>query len=182
MIWEEGRRVVRPKRFGCSPARAQASYDRQYPGTFNARMDSLEDFWLGEFGYTHAIVMASQFYEAADYYDYTHATRGEKDVDRSIELVFRPELDHDMAIACLYSHWSCPGEPDLWSFAFVTTDPPPEVAAAGYNRCIMPIRPEDIDRWLQPAPDELKRFYDILEARERPYYNHAVVKGIDQAA
>ncbi|WP_276313628.1 hypothetical protein [Lysobacter enzymogenes] len=43
----------------------------------------------------------------------------------------------------------------------------------------MPIKPENIDRWLQPAPNDLARFYEILEDRERPYYDHSVVKGID---
>ncbi|UOF16608.1 hypothetical protein IEQ11_08175 [Lysobacter capsici] len=33
--------------------------------------------------------------------------------------------------------------------------------------------------WRQPAPHDLARFYDILEDRERPYYNHAVAKGLN---
>ncbi|WP_057921218.1 SOS response-associated peptidase family protein [Lysobacter capsici] len=122
------------------------------------------------------MVIASRFYESVDYYRYKPSGAH----DRSIELVFTPDTGQDMAIACLYSHWVNPDPEgdDLWSFAFITTDPPPEVAAAGHDRCIMPIKPENIDRWLQPAPNDLARFYEILEDRERPYYNHAVVKGL----
>ena len=181
MIWENGRRVVKPMRFRCRPARASADYDEKYPGTFNARLDNLESFWRGEFGHTHAVVIASRFYESVDYDRYKHEAQPPGARDRSIELVFTPDTGQDMVIACLYSHWVNPDPDgdDLWSFAFITTDPPPEVAAAGHDRCIMPIKPENIDRWLQPAPNDLAGFYEILEDRELPYYNHAVVKGLD---
>jgi len=58
------------------------------------------------------------------------------------------------------------------SFAAITDEPPPEVAAAGHDRCIIPIKPEHIDAWLNPDPHNLAAQYAILDDRERPYYEH----------
>ena len=55
-----------------------------------------------------------------------------------------------MLIACLWSHWQGKGEPDLLSFAAVTDDPPEEISLAGHDRCIIPIKHEHIDEWLNP--------------------------------
>jgi putative SOS response-associated peptidase YedK len=77
-----------------------------------------------------------------------------------------------MAVACLWSHWQAEGEPELWSFAAITDEPPAEIAAAGHDRCIIPIKPENIDAWLNPDPENLVALYAILDDRERPYYEH----------
>ncbi|MDR6861324.1 putative SOS response-associated peptidase YedK [Variovorax guangxiensis] len=58
------------------------------------------------------------------------------------------------------------------SFAAITDGPPPEIAAAGHDRCIIPIRPQHIDAWLQPDRRNLAAQYAILDDRERPYYEH----------
>lgn len=54
----------------------------------------------------------------------------------------------------------------------ITDEPPPEVAAAGHDRCIVPIKPEYLDAWLYPDPGKLADQYAILDDRERPYYEH----------
>ena len=58
------------------------------------------------------------------------------------------------------------------SFAAITDEPPPEVAAAGHDRCIIPIRAENVDAWLSPDRGNLKALYAVLDDRERPYYEH----------
>jgi putative SOS response-associated peptidase YedK len=68
--------------------------------------------------------------------------------------------------------WSSPGEPDLLSFAAISDDPPPEIAAAGHDRCIVPIKPEHIDAWLKPEHSNLQASHAVLDERERPYYAH----------
>ncbi len=87
-------------------------------------------------------------------------------------LEFRPRPQHDMLVACLWSHWTGAGEPDLDSFAAITDEPPEEVAAAGHDRCIVPIKPEHMDAWLNPDPKNLAALYAILDDRDRPYYEH----------
>ena len=46
------------------------------------------------------------------------------------------------------------------------------MAAAGHDRCIIPIKPENIHAWLNPNPKDRKALYDILDDRQRPYYEH----------
>jgi putative SOS response-associated peptidase YedK len=167
MVIENGRRVVKPMRYQCRPAGKPAFYDAKYPGTYNARRDNLEGFWKGQFGHTHGIMVVNAFYEhvalpKADRPDETENTI----------LEFKPHPVQDMLVACLWSHWKGNGEKDLYSFAAITDEPPQEVAAAGHDRCIIPIKPENIDTWLNPDPKNLKALYAILDDRERPYYEH----------
>jgi hypothetical protein len=39
------------------------------------------------------------------------------------------------------------GEPDIYSFAAITNDPPSEVAATGHNHCIIPLNPQNLSAW-----------------------------------
>ena len=164
MVWEQGKRVVKPMRYQCRPQGKPANYDTRFPGTYNARRDNLEKFWHRQFGYTHGIMAVNAFYENV-----------EKEIDgekKNVVLEFKPEPQQDMWVACLWSHWQVKGEPDLWSFAAITDEPPAEVAAAGHDRCIIPIKAENIDAWLNPDPKNLGALYAILDDRERPYYEH----------
>jgi putative SOS response-associated peptidase YedK len=96
---------------------------------------------------------------------------GEK--EENVVLQFRPRPEHDMLVACLWSDWKGRGnEADLLSFAAITDEPPTEVAAAGHDRCIIPIKPENLDTWLSPNPGNLAGLHSILDDRDRPYYEH----------
>ncbi len=53
------------------------------------------------------------------------------------------------------------------SFALTTDEPPPEVQAAGHDRCVIPIKRENIDAWLQPNGDKAT-MQAILDDREWP--------------
>lgn len=61
---------------------------------------------------------------------------------------------------------------DLFTFAAITDEPPPEVAGAGHDRCIMPIKPEHIEAWLNPDKNNLAAQFAIHDDRARPYYEH----------
>ncbi|EEA03868.1 putative uncharacterized conserved protein [Burkholderia sp. H160] len=174
MVMENGQRVVKPMRYQCRLAGKPASYDTRYPGTYNARRDSLEGFWKTLFGHSHGLVLASAFYENVPRarMEGRELAPGEK--DENVRLEFRPNPPHDMLVACLWSRWSGKGEPDLLSFAAITDEPPPEVAAAGHDRCIIPIKPEHIDAWLNPGPRDLGALYAILDDRDRPFYEHRI--------
>lgn len=64
------------------------------------------------------------------------------------------------------------GEEELDSFAVVTDEPPPEIAAAGHDRVIISLKPENVDAWLNPDPKNLDAQYAILGDPLRPYYEH----------
>jgi len=172
MIWENGQRVVKPMRYQCRPAGKPSFYDVKYPGTYNARRDNLEGFWKGQFGYTHGLVVANSFYENVSRHALEHRELAAGEKDENVILQFKPRPTQNMLIACLWSKWEGNGEPELLSFAAITDEPPAEVAAAGHDRCIIPIKPGNIDAWLNPDPKNLDALYAILDDRERPYYEH----------
>ena len=172
IVSENGQLVVKPMRYQCRPAGKPAFYDTKYPGTYNARRDNLEGFWKGLFGVAHGLMVVNAFYENVN----RHRMEGRElrpgeEIENAI-LEFRPEPQQDMLVACLWSRWTGPDQPDLLSFAAITDEPPAEVAAAGHDRCIVPIKPEHIDAWLNPDPKNLAAMYAILDDRERPYYEH----------
>lgn len=169
LIVENGQRVIKPMRYHCRPAGMSPASDRtkdgKLSGTFNARRDNLERFWRKQFAHTHGIIVVERFYEAVTGPD-----------GRSRELEFAPQSGEPMILACLWSHWTDPSGklPDLWSFAAITDEPPPEVAAAGHDRCLIPLREQHVEAWLNPAGD-VARMQAILDDRERYYYEHRQV-------
>jgi putative SOS response-associated peptidase YedK len=172
MVMENGQRVVKPMRYQCRIAGKPASYDVKYPGTYNARRDNLEGFWKPCFGYTHGVMLVDVFYENVSKAKMEGTLSETHERDENVVLEFRPSNGQLMLVACLWSRWSAPGEPDLLSFAAITDEPPEEVAAAGHDRCIIPIKPENIDAWLNPDASDLAAQYAILDDRDRPYYEH----------
>jgi putative SOS response-associated peptidase YedK len=76
-----------------------------------------------------------------------------------------------MYVACLWSDWQ-EGNEELDSFAAITDEPPPEIAAAGHDRVIVNLKPEYIDAWLNPDPKNLQAQYEILQDPVRPDYEH----------
>jgi len=172
LVMENGQRIIKPMRYQCRVAGKPASYDVKYPGTYNARRDNLEGFWKPLFGYSHGLIVVDAFYENVSRarMEGRNLAIGEKDENAVLE--FRPNPTGDMLVACLWSRWSGSGEPDLLSFAAITDEPPPEVAAAGHDRCIVPIKPENIDAWLNPDASDLAALHAMLDDRDRPYYEH----------
>lgn len=158
---EGGKRIIRPMRYLCRPAGKPALYDERYPGIYNARRDNLEGFWKGQFGSTHALMVATKFYENVPREDGNHV------------LEYVPRTSEDMLIACLWSHWTDPKgkEADLDSFAAITDEPEPEVAASGHDRTIINIKPEYVDAWLDPQGDRTA-MQAIFDDKRHPYYEH----------
>lgn len=172
LVMEDGELVVKPMRFGCRPSRAPAFYDDKFPGTFNARRDNLEKFWRDEFGKTHGIAVISSFFENVPLHKAEARELRPGEEEQNAKLQFKPQPQQDMLVACVWSHWVDQKgvEDDLDSFAFITDEPPEEVAAAGHDRCVIPIKRENVLSWLSPNAKDLKTQYAILDDRARPYY------------
>ncbi|MFW6098465.1 MAG: SOS response-associated peptidase family protein [bacterium] len=159
MVMENGRRTVKPMRYQCRPAGKPAFYDTEFPGTYNARRDSLRGFWKGQYGHTHGLILVDAFFENVA------GPNG-----KNLVLEFRPNPPQTLLVACVWSRWTKPGEKDLLSFAIITDDPPPEIAAAGHDRCPVAIKAEHIDAWLNPDPRNLEAVDVILDARPSVYF------------
>lgn len=164
VVEEDGKRLIRLARYHCRPAGKPASIDRQFPGLYNARRDNLEKFWKGQFGVSHALMLVDSFYENVD--------RGGKNA----VLHFVPKPADTMLIACLYSEWKDPeGGAGLLSFAAITDEPPAEVAAAGHDRMIINLKPENVGAWLVPAGRTSEELQAVLSDRQAPFYEHEVL-------
>ncbi|WP_282243681.1 SOS response-associated peptidase family protein [Stenotrophomonas sp. PS02300] len=167
LIVEDGRPIVRPMRYHCRPAGMDPSIDRtkrgQVSGTYNARRDNLTRFWRHQFGHTHGLMVARVFYENVD-----------DGAGGSQELQFIPSTGENLLIACLVSHWTDPAGllPDLWSYAAVTDAPEPEVAAAGHDRTIVNLKPENVDAWLTPQGRSVEELLALMDDKQHPYYEH----------
>ena len=162
------RRVLRLARYHCRKPGEPAFIDRKLPGLYNARRDSLGKYWSGLFGVSHAVMLVDSFFENVE-------REGKNQV-----LHFVPKPAGTMLIACLCAEWRHPQDKDkggapLLSFAAITDEPPPEVAAAGHDRMIISLKPENLDAWLAPAGRSVDELQRILSDRQAPYYEHEVM-------
>lgn len=171
IVSEDGKRVVKPMRYQCRPAGKPADFDKRFPGTYNARRDSLGGFWKAQFGRTHALMVISAFFENVNRRATMDVPLADGEAARNVVLEFRPKPPQDLLVACLWSRWAGDGD-ELLSFAAITDEPPAEVAAAGHDRCIVAIRPEHIDAWLNPDPTKLSDLHAILDDRPESFYEH----------
>ena len=173
MVMEGGEKVLKPMRYQCRLQGKPAFYDTKYPGTYNARRDNLEGFWKNQFGHTHGIMVVNAFYENVSRHKVEQRELAPGEKEENVVLEFKPRPRQDMLVACLWSHWKGKaGKDDLLSFAAITDEPPAEIAAAGHDRCIIPIKPENVDAWLNPQASDLAAMHAILDDRRRPYYEH----------
>jgi putative SOS response-associated peptidase YedK len=171
---EGGRLLIRPMRYLCRLPGKPASFDERFEGCYNARRDNLKGFWSGLYGKNHGIVVIDSFFENVPrhLYEKRNLTPGER--ESNMVLHFNPNTGTPMTIACLWSHWTHETEPDLYSFAAITDDPPPEVLATGHTRCVISLKDENVSEWLSPTQLPQQRLEEILSDRANPYYEHRI--------
>lgn len=173
MVMRGGQRVVVPMRYQCRLPGWTEEMEKRKPGTYNARRDSLEGAWRELFGYRHGILVVDAFFENVPRHRVEHRELRPGERPENVVLEFRPRPQRQMLVACLWSFSKGgDGEADLFSFAAITDEPPPEVAAAGHDRCIVPIRRDNIDAWLAPDADDLAALHAILADREPAVLEH----------
>jgi putative SOS response-associated peptidase YedK len=172
LVMENGEHVIKPMRYHCRMHGKPASWDQRYPGLYNARRDNLDGYWKGVFGKQHAIVLVSSFFENVALHDFQHRKLKKGEKEKNLVLHFNPRMPEPMLLACVWDRWQGPGEEDLYSFAIVTDDPPPEIAETGHNRCPIPLKAANVDAWLTPESRSRDELQALLDDRERPYYEH----------
>jgi putative SOS response-associated peptidase YedK len=62
----------------------------------------------------------------------------------------------------------------IHSFAMVTDDPPPEVAAAGHDRCPIFLKNEQLEKWLNPQKLSQEELLLLLRSIEKAHYLHGL--------
>jgi putative SOS response-associated peptidase YedK len=175
IVMEGGKRVIKPMRYQCRLPGWQEFIERKYPGTYNARRDSIPKTWKDLFGHKHGIVVVTAFYENVERHAMEHRELAAGEESENVVLEFRPKPEQDMIIACLWNE-SPDGAGTLLSFAAITDDPAPEVAAAGHDRTIIQIKPENVEAWLTPQGRSWDELQAILDDRPPAYYEHQISK------
>jgi putative SOS response-associated peptidase YedK len=172
IIRQDGLNLLTPMRYFCRPAGKPAFYDKKFPGLYNARRDNLEKFWGDQFGHHHAIMVVESFYENVKLHASERRGLRADETDQNIVLEFTPNPPQSMLIACLWSHWTDPREPDVRGFAAITDEPPADVAAAGHDRCIINLRTEHVETWLTPQGRNAAELQDLLSDHAVSTYQH----------
>ena len=171
VINENGANKIILARYHCRQAGKPVSIDRQFDGLYNARRDNLEKFWKTQFTHHHAIMLINSFWENVSLHHYEHRELKEGEAAKNIVLHFNPNPPQLMAVACLWSHWEGKeGEP-LNSFAAITDEPPPEIAAAGHDRVVITLKHDYVNSWLLGGQDAAN-YYQMFDDRERPLFEH----------
>ena len=172
VVTAAGRKMIRPMRYTCRLAGKPAFYDRKFPGTYNARRDNLEGFWSQQYGAHHGVIWVDSFFENVPTHLYEKRELAASEQETNTVLHFEPNPPEPMIVACLWSHWSGQGEPDLDSFAAITDEPPPEIAETGHQRCIVSLQSNNVDEWLNPSGIPKSRLEEILSDRKPVFYEH----------
>lgn len=175
IVWESGQRVIKPMRYQCRLPGWNEAVERKFPGTYNARRDNLGKTWKDLFGVRHGIIIVNAFFENVEKHKMEHRELAAGEVSENVILEFRPRPAQDMVLACLWND-SPDGDERLLSFAVVTDEPTPEVAAAGHDRNVIQIKPENIDAWLRPEGKSLAELQAILDDRPEAYYEYRLEK------
>lgn len=132
---------------------------------FNARRDSLlrAPTWAPLLGRAHGIFPFSRFFE------WVERPEGKR------EIAFTPENRSLMWAASLHSYPSSRTALPYHSFAMLTDEPPPEVAAAGHDRCPIFLGEKVLDTWLRPQPLSREELLALLSEKEKAHYLHSLV-------
>jgi putative SOS response-associated peptidase YedK len=176
IIWKDNNRVIVPMRYHLRPPDMPETFDRKYPGCYNARRDSLTGFWKNEFGKKHAILIISSFFENVKRHDFEKRALLPNEAEENMILQFKPKGLDTMVVPCIWDTWkgSGVGKVGFDSFALITDEPPVEVLETGHDRCPIFLNEARIDDWLKPQGKPVAELFTILDDRQRPFYEHAL--------
>lgn len=174
LVVEQGERKIVPMRYLLRPAQFPESFDRDFSGCYNARRDSLKKFWRNQYGHKHAVLVMSSFFENVYKHDFEKRLLRPGEAPENQVIEFKPAGWDSMLVACIWDKWVKPGEPDLYSFALITDEPPKEISQAGHDRCPIFLKEENVARWLEPdkipEAQREKVLGQILDDKEMPIY------------
>jgi len=174
IVNDGGRLLIRPMRYLCRLPGKPSNYDDRFDGTYNARRDNLGGFWSSLYGTNHGVMVIDSFFENVPRHLYEKRALAPGEKESNLVLHFNPDSGAPMTVACLWSHWTHPSEPELYSFAAITDTPPPEILATGHTRCVIALKEQNVAEWLRPDQTPRARLEEILSDREAPHYEHRI--------
>jgi putative SOS response-associated peptidase YedK len=190
LVMEGDQLVLKPMRYQLRKPGLPASADwiegktlangkktpRRLSGTYNARRDNLTRWWQDQFGHKHGVVLIDSFFENVSRHKAEGRDLAPGEPDVGVEIQFTPEPREPMLIACIWDHWEGADEDPFDSFAFITDEPPAEVAAAGHDRIPIRLQMDNMMAWLTPEGRSAQELQAILDNRPAAYYGHVIPK------
>ncbi len=173
IVLEKGKRVVKPMRYHLRPGHMEESFDRKFPGCYNARRDSLTKFWKPVFGKNHGVIIVDAFFENVKKHDLEKWKLKSGEEEENVVIKFTPKGADYMVIPCIWDKW-VRGDEELYSFALITDEPPAEVLETGHDRCPIFLNEKRIDDWLNCDGKTQEQLFEILDDRQTPFYEHAL--------
>ncbi len=162
VIIEEGKeKLIKLMRYHVCPKNGNELNTFKY-NLFNARRDRLLDskIWKPLFGKQHAIFPFHRFYESVA------GENGETKI-----IYFEPKDQEIMWSAAIFEEAKIESGL-LRSFAAITDDPPPEVSAAGHDRCPVFLSEDKFDIWLNPKLSTKEELVELLSSTVPTYFEH----------
>lgn len=175
VIETDGQRTITPMRYHCRLPGHAPETDKRLMGNYNARIDSLEDWWRPVFGKNHGLLVLEGFRENVKRHDMEARELRQGERAENVVLQFNPKDASSMFVPCIWARWQR-GDEVLHSMALITDEPPPEVAQAGHNRCPINLTQEAALAWLAPRGRSSEDLFEILRQRQRPYYEHRIAE------
>jgi len=175
IIQTDGERKITPMRYHCRLPGHAPDMDKRLMGNYNARIDSLEDWWRPVFGKNHGLLVLDGFRENVKAHDMQGRELKEGERPENVVLQFNPKDGTQMLVPCIWSRWQR-GDEVLHSMALITDEPPTEVAQAGHNRCPINLTHDAALNWISPQGRSSTELFEILSQRHRPYYEHRIAE------
>jgi putative SOS response-associated peptidase YedK len=152
---------IRLMRYHLCPKNGKELNAFQY-NLFNARRDKLLEArtWKSIFGKQHAIFPFYRFYESVE------GKNGESKI-----IYFQPKDEKIMWAASIYEEAKTE-HGLLRTFAAVTDDPPPEVSAAGHDRCPVYLSNDHFEKWLAPHGVTKEELIELLTSVVPTVFKH----------
>ncbi len=174
IVHEQNERVLRPFRYQLRPKDQDLTFDRRFDGTYNARRDRLTEvfWWKQVFGRNHGILVIEAFYENVKRHDFENRALRKGETEENLILKFHPRSLREMTVPCIFDSNNAQ-DYTLHSFALITDEPNPEVAAAGHDRTPIIMKADYLDNWLIQEKD-LSKYEQIFNDKQPTYFEHEV--------
>ena len=157
---KQGERLLTPMRYRLRTRWADKEVPTKY-NLFNCRMDAIEKrrSWQPIFMKQHGVLVFKKFFEWVE----------DEETGKKKVVSFSPKDQEYIVCPVLYEIYQ-DAETRIISFAVITTDPNPEVLAAGHDRSPVFLKEQYIDQWLNPKEATKEQIYAMLQDSESTYY------------
>lgn len=160
IVNRQGTRSIIPMRYRLRPSGSENEVPQKY-NLYNARLEGLVSraTWRPLIGKQHGILIHKGFYE------WVQDDKAQKKV-----IFFYPNQDQAwIATPVLYDIWVSPDRSSGFaSFAVITRDPFPEVAAAGHDRSPIVLQENHLGEWLDAGRWSAEAAHQWLQQQDPP--------------